>query len=73
VRYPTPDDEFSLSVVTADGGTVRSAVTGPEVVLCTSGRFDGLARGEAAIVPGAEREWTLAGEGTLHVVGVGAR
>ena len=70
-RYPTPEDDFSLSVMTAAGETVGRAVAGPDVVLCTAGRFDGLARGEAAIVPAAEREWSLTGKGTLHVVGVG--
>ena len=73
LRFATRDAEFALSTVTARGETVSGDGTadGPEIVLCTAGGFDGLRRGEAAIAPAGGGGWSLTGEGTLHVVGVG--
>ena len=72
MRFDTPATEFRLSIIPPIGdGRRRSTVRGPEIVLCTGGAFDHLAPGQAAIVPAADAEWTLSGDGTLFVVGVG--
>lgn len=72
LRYATPASEFRVSVIPPTGdGRRRHVVDGPEIVLCTDGAFDQLDPGQAAVVAASEGEWTLSGDGTLFVVGVG--
>lgn len=72
LRYATPAPEFRVSVVPPTGdGRRRHVVDGPEIVLCTDGAFDALDPGRAAVVAAAEGEWSLSGDGTVFVVGVG--
>ena len=70
--FDAPAAEFRLTISAPTGdGARRSTVHGPEIVLCTGGAFDHLGPGQAAIVPAADGHWSLAGNGTLFVVGVG--
>ena len=72
LRFDAPDAEFRLSIVPPTGdGRRRGTVCGPELLLCTDGHFDALDPGQAAIVPAADGEWALSGDGTVFVVGVG--
>ncbi|RKS88578.1 mannose-6-phosphate isomerase type 1 [Microbacterium sp. AG790] len=68
--YDTPVDDFLLERVTVAGDTVRVAVHGPAIALCTDGEVVvGAASGAAALRPGAAVH--IADEDAVEVSGTG--
>jgi len=80
--YPTPANEFELSVIETVGREAYTSVKdrGVEILLLTSGEVDvfqgndpgplRLSRGMSAIVPAAVESYRIIGEGTVYKAGV---
>lgn len=81
-HYPSPPEEFALSMVSLHDGSVFKSplIRGPEVLICTDGvaRIADLGTGEVIVqrkgtvtlVPASVRQYSLEGNGTIYKASV---